>query len=115
DAAVAASAAGAPLVAEIGRAGPFGAGNPEPLLALADLRLAYADVVGKDHVRLRLQGGDGTALNAIAFRAMAGPLGEGLLAARGRMVHVAGRLRADAWNGRTQVQLHLEDAAPAGA
>ncbi len=115
DAAVAASAAGAPLVAEIGRAGPFGAGNPEPLLALADLRLAYADVVGKDHVRLRLQGGDGTALNAIAFRAMAGPLGEGLLAARGRTIHVAGRLRADSWNGRTQVQLHLEDAAPASA
>ncbi len=115
DAAIAVSGANARLVAEIGRAGPFGAGNPEPLVALADLQVAYADVVGKDHVRLRLRGGDGAMLSAIAFRAMAGPLGEGLLAARGRMVHVAGRLRADSWNGRTQVQLHLEDAAPAGA
>ena len=115
DAVVAAAGAGAALAAEIGRAGPFGAGNPEPLLALADLRLTYADVVGKDHVRLRLQGGDGPALNAIAFRAAGGPLGKGLLAARGQRIHVAGRLRADAWNGRTQVQLHLEDAAPASA
>ncbi|MDE3116745.1 MAG: single-stranded-DNA-specific exonuclease RecJ, partial [Pseudomonadota bacterium] len=115
DAVVAAAGAGASLAVEIGRAGPFGAGNPEPLLALADLRLAYADVVGKDHVRLRLQGGDGAALNAIAFRAAGGPLGKGLLAARGQRIHVAGRLRADAWNGRTQVQLHLEDAAPASA
>jgi len=115
DAAVAVSGANARLVAEIGRAGPFGAGNPEPLVALADMQVAYADVVGKDHVRLRLRGGDGAMLSAIAFRAAEAPLGEGLLAARGRMIHVAGRLRADAWNGRTQVQLHLEDAAPAGA
>ena len=39
------------------RAGrPFGAGNPEPLLALPDVRVAFADVVGKDHVQLRLAG-----------------------------------------------------------
>ena len=36
------------LVQEIAQAGPFGAGNPEPLLALADLRVAFADVVGGD-------------------------------------------------------------------
>ena len=114
DAALAPSAASVRLVEEIARAGPFGAGNPEPLIALPDVQVAFADVVGKDHVRLRLTGGDGARLDAIAFRAASGPLGEGLLGARGRAIHVAGRLKADEWNGRTRVQLQLEDAAPAG-
>lgn len=115
DATVAPSGANASLVAEIGRAGPFGAGNPEPLVAVPGVRVAFADVVGTDHVRLRLAGGDGARLDAIAFRAAATPLGKGLMAARGRSIHAAGRLRADEWNGQVRVQLQLEDAAPAGA
>ena len=103
------------LAQEIASAGPFGAGNPEPLLVLPDARVAYADVVGKSHVKLRLAGGDGTMLDAIAFRAAQSPLGEGLLASRGARVHAVGRLRQDDWNGRIRVQLEVEDAAPAGA
>jgi len=99
------------LAAEIAAAGPFGAGNPEPLLVLPDVRVAYADIVGGAHVKLRLAGGDATVLDAIAFRAVGTPLGEGLLGARGRVLHVAGRLRQDDWNGRVRVQLEIEDAA----
>ncbi|HEY0281897.1 MAG TPA: single-stranded-DNA-specific exonuclease RecJ [Rhizomicrobium sp.] len=103
------------LVHDIGRAGPFGAGNPEPLLAVPDAEVAFADIVGADHVRLRLTGGDGARLDAIAFRAADTDLGRALLGARGKRIHAAGRLRADEWNGRTRVQLHLDDAAPADA
>jgi single-stranded-DNA-specific exonuclease len=99
------------LVQEIAAAGPFGAGNPEPLLALPDVRVAFADIVGKAHVKLRLGGGDGAMLDAIAFRAAGTPLGDGLLAARGRSLHVTGRLRQDDWNGRIRAQLEIEDAA----
>lgn len=99
------------LAQEIAAAGPFGAGNPEPLLGLPDLRIAFADVVGRAHVKLRLQGGDGSMLDAIAFRAADTPLGQGLLGARGRSVHAVGRLRQDDWNGRIRVQLEIEDAA----
>jgi single-stranded-DNA-specific exonuclease len=103
------------LAEEIAQAGPFGAGNPEPLLALPDVRVAYADVVGQSHVKLRLGGGGGAVLDAIAFRALGSPLGDGLLASRGRPIHVAGRLRRDDWNGRVRVQLEIEDAAAASA
>ena len=99
------------LAAEIAAAGPFGAGNPEPLLVLPDVRVAFADIVGAAHVKMRLAGGDATVLEAIAFRAVGTPLGDGLLAARGRTLHVAGRLRQDDWNGRVRVQLEIEDAA----
>ncbi len=103
------------LVTEIAAAGPFGAGNPEPVLGFSDLKVAFADLVGGAHVKLRLEGGDGTRLDAIAFRAAGTPLGDGLLAARGKRIHAAGRLRADAWNGRERVQLQVEDAAFANA
>ncbi len=101
------------LVREIALAGPFGAGNGEPLLGFAELRVAFADVVGGDHVKVRLQSGDGARLDAIAFRAAATPLGEGLLAARGRKIHAAGKLATDEWNGQIRVQLRIEDAAAA--
>ena len=103
------------LAEEIAKAGPFGAGNPEPLLALPDVRVVFADVVGGAHVRLRLAGGDRAALDAIAFRSVGTPLGDQLLASRGRAVHVAGRLRRDDWNGRVRVKLEIEDAAAANA
>jgi single-stranded-DNA-specific exonuclease len=115
DASVSPTGATAELVGEIAAAGPFGAGNAEPVLALPDVRVVFADLVGKDHVRLRLAGGDGTRLDAIAFRAAQTPLGQGLLAARGKAIHAAGRLKIDEWNGKIRVQLQLEDAAPAGA
>lgn len=103
------------LAQEIAAAGPYGAGNAEPLLGLGDVRVVFASVVGGAHVKLRLGGGDGTILDAIAFRAAGTPLGEGLLAARGKTIHAVGRLRQDDWNGRIRVQLEIEDASPATA
>jgi single-stranded-DNA-specific exonuclease len=99
------------LVDEFAQAGPFGSGNYEPIVAIPDAQVRFVDAVGNGHVRLRLAGGDGTVIDAIAFRAVGTKLGEGLLSARGRTLHTVGRLRADLWNGRRRVQLELEDAA----
>jgi single-stranded-DNA-specific exonuclease len=114
DVLLSASGATPQFVSEMERLGPFGAGNVEPVVAVPDARVVFADVVGKDHVRFRLAGGDGARLDGIAFRCAGTPLGQGLLGARGQPIHAAGRLRADEWNGRIRVQLQLEDAALAG-
>jgi single-stranded-DNA-specific exonuclease len=103
------------LVEEIAKAGPFGAGNPEPFVMVPDGRVAFAEKVGDDHVRLRLVGADGARLDAIAFRTASQPLGKAQLAARGRTIHAVGKLRREEWQGRERVQLHLEDAAAADA
>ena len=50
-------------------------------------------------------------LDAIAFRCLGQPLGDALLAARGRAVHVAGTLSVDRWGGRERVQLRVMDGA----
>jgi single-stranded-DNA-specific exonuclease len=113
DGAVSAAAANAELVALIGRAGPFGSGNPEPLIALPAHTIAYAEEVGQAHVRARLKSGDGSAVNAIAFRAAGQKLGAALLQNRGRQVHAAGTFALDRWNGEERVQFKLADIAVA--
>ena len=93
-------------------AGPFGAGNPEPRFAVPAAHVIRAEVVTGGHVRAILGGGQGGGrLKAIAFRSADEPLGQALLSARGSPLHLAGRLRADVWRGRTQAQFTIEDAA----
>ena len=75
DGAVTAAAADAGLVAMIERAGPFGSGNPEPVIALPAHTVTYAEEVGQAHMRVRLKSADGGGLNAIAFRAAGQKLG----------------------------------------
>ena len=115
DAMVSPSGATLSLLDELDRAGPYGAGNPEPLFLMPDMLVVYAGVVGTNHVRLRLVGRDGQGIGAIAFRAAATPLGQKLLESRSARVHVAGRLKRDDYDGVAKVQLHIEDAAPAEA
>ncbi len=111
DGAVSAGGANRELVELLARAGPFGAGNPEPLLALPSHTATYVDPVGESHLRVRLRSGDGKLINAIAFRAMSQPLGKALLESRGRPVHAAGHLALDHWQGEARVQLRLIDVA----
>jgi single-stranded-DNA-specific exonuclease len=97
----------------LNRAGPYGAGHPEPLLALPAHVLAYADPVGENHIRLRLRAGDGKLVNAIAFRVVGQPLGNFLIDNRGRSIHLAGNIAIDRYQGEARVQLRVCDAAAA--
>ena len=111
DGAISSSAATMEFHTTVARAGPFGAGNPEPVLAFPAHTVSFAEEVGQAHVRVRLKGGSGEQLNAIAFRAAGQKLGTALLAARGTALHVAGSLAVDRWQGVERVQLRIIDAA----
>jgi single-stranded-DNA-specific exonuclease len=111
DGAVSAAGASVEFHSLIERAGPFGAGNPEPVLAFPAHQVAYAEEVGQAHVRVRLKAGEGAPLNAIAFRAVGQKLGAALLGARGQTMHLAGSLAIDRWQGAERVQLRIIDAA----
>ncbi len=111
DGAVSARAVTPELVATLNRAGPFGAGNPEPVVALPSHQLVYADEVGQAHLRLRFKAGDGAIVNGIAFRSVGQPLGNALKENRGQVLHVAGSLTVDRWQGAERVQLRVIDVA----
>ena len=112
DATLTAAGATPALLADLDKAGPFGAGSPEPVFALASHRIVDAAVVGSDHVRFCVQAGDGTRLDGIAFRSATAPLGRALLDRRGQTMHLAGTLTLDRYGGRERVRLRLLDAAP---
>ena len=112
DAATTAGAIKPQLVHDLNRAGPFGMGNPEPFLALPSHQVVFAETVGESHLRLRLKAGDGSSVDAMAFRAVDQPLGQAILAARGKPIHAAGTLMLNHWQGREQVKLRLVDIAP---
>ncbi|HEY8125940.1 MAG TPA: single-stranded-DNA-specific exonuclease RecJ [Methylocystis sp.] len=111
DAAVAGRGISLELLRRVERAGPFGQGNPEPLFALPEQQVAFAQTVGADHVRARLRSRDGATVNAIAFRAMHSPLGEALLRGDGAPLHVAARLSCNVFRGIERVETRIVDLA----
>ncbi|MBO3760111.1 single-stranded-DNA-specific exonuclease RecJ [Ciceribacter sp. L1K22] len=114
DGALGASGATLNLVDTLETAGPYGSGHPQPVFALPAHRVRDARPVGTTHVKVTLEGQDGSRLDGIAFRVADTDLGTLLLASRGNLLHVAGSLSADLWQGSRRVQLRVTDAAPAG-
>jgi single-stranded-DNA-specific exonuclease len=99
------------LVEEIEKAGPFGASNPEPVFVLPEHRILDVTPFGADHLRVRVQSGDGAKLELAAFRAAQGPLGAALSKARSGRAHLACALSLDHWGGRPRVNARLLDLA----
>ena len=92
------------------RLAPFGPGNVEPMFAAAHVSIEQPRALNGGHIRCMLSSGSGARLKAVAWRAGDTDLGRRLLAG-GAGVHVAGRLKADDWNGRQGVELEIEDLA----
>jgi single-stranded-DNA-specific exonuclease len=101
------------LVEILNKMAPFGTGNAEPRLVFSGIRITKVDIVGVDHIRCFMTGIDSKKqLSAIAFRCADTNLGQALLKHNGLPLHVVGRLRENNWQGRSSVQLLIDDAAP---
>ena len=111
DAAVAGRGVCLELLRRVEQAGPFGQGNPEPLFALPEQQVTFAQTVGADHVRARLRSRDGATVDAIAFRALHSPLGEALLRGDGAQLHVAAKLSRNVFRGVERVETRIVDLA----
>jgi single-stranded-DNA-specific exonuclease len=110
DALVTPGAAGRSMYDDFQRLQPFGPGNPEPMFAAADVRAEQVNMLRGGHIRCQFSDGHGARLKAVAWRAQDTELGRRLMSGGGSL-HIAGRLKADDWNGRRGVELEIEDAA----
>ncbi|GBQ19400.1 single-stranded-DNA-specific exonuclease RecJ [Gluconacetobacter sacchari DSM 12717] len=102
------------LASDIGRLAPFGAGNDEPVLAIPRVRVVRADRIGREGGTLRVlvEGeGGGPRLKALLFRADDHPAAATLEDRNAPPLHLAGWLRAENWNGRTDASFFIRDAA----
>ena len=95
------------LVDEFTRLGPFGPGNPRPLLVCRDVELLMApNVVGKagDHLQLRIKQGN-TSMKCIAFKFadMAPQL------KKGSRLDIVAEPTLNTFNGYSNVELEIKD------
>ncbi len=93
------------------KAGPFGQGNPQPRFAFPSHRVSFSKIIGENHVKCSLMAGDGSKIDAIAFRAVGTPIGDLLMDKSGRALHIAGQLTRNDWGGREKIELIIDDVA----
>ncbi|HXF93857.1 MAG TPA: single-stranded-DNA-specific exonuclease RecJ [Nitrospiraceae bacterium] len=94
------------LVRELGSLHPFGAGNPEPTLAVRNLAILDARVVGEGHLKLTVRQGTSFPFDSIGFRM--GSLADLGLSPR-QPVDLAFVPELNRWNGLDRIQLRIRD------
>jgi single-stranded-DNA-specific exonuclease len=94
------------FVDEMGRLGPFGTDNPDPVFLARNLDVVDCQIVGGRHRKMTFRQGEGPSAptaSAIAFNV---DLSETVA---GRFSRVAFRLNINRWNGRQRVQMIVEE------
>jgi single-stranded-DNA-specific exonuclease len=100
------------LVEEINQLRPFGMGNPEPKFAIHGLRLECFDLLGKNQNHLRLQlSAPGITIKGVGF----GRTDLIHTIESGQDIQVAAAINLNSWQGRTELQLLLEDVVSPAA
>ena len=91
--------------------GPYGMGNPRPVVVFPDVRITYADRLKGGHVRCIFEDMSGHRLRGIAFRAHESGLEDVLFSPDSGRYHVLGTLKRDRFRGQEKVDFHLLDMA----
>jgi len=112
DAAITAGAINGDLLDLLEMAGPFGAGNASPIFVLPSHRILAVRPVGAgQHLRVNLASSQGATIDAMAFGATGSDLGQFLARNEKNVVHVAGTVSPNTWQGQKRAQLRIIDAA----
>ena len=88
---------------------PYGEGNPEPKFIIPNAQLVYVNLLKNGHVVCNFLGVGGMRVNAIAFKSADTEIGTALLAGMNQKFHLLGTLKKDVWNGKTKIQIQLQD------
>ena len=97
------------LVNQLDPLEPYGEGNPEPKFIIPNARLVYVNLLKNGHVICNFSGPNSQRINAIAFKAADTEVGTALLAGMNQNFHLFGTLKKDTWNGKTKIQIQLQD------
>lgn len=91
--------------------GPFGMGNPEPVFALADIRVHQVDILKDKHIRVLMSDAEGgTRMKAVMFSGVGTTLGDMMIKNHRVMpFHLVGQFQINNWQGRESVEFHVSD------
>ena len=111
DSILVASGASVSLVEWINKLEPYGNSFRSPKFIFLSHKISFIKIVGDGHLKLTISSFDEKTIEAMAFRAVATPLGDALLSSEYKKIHLIGKLNINEWNGRKAVQLIIEDIA----
>lgn len=101
------------LYQEINALGPFGQGNPEPIIKIDGLFVLKAHIVGEKHINCLLAGDRGSykgkALKAICFNAIGTALEKYLISKTPNVISAIGKIQIQHYNGNSYPQLVITD------
>jgi len=91
------------LLTQISMLAPFGSRNPEPVLCVKNVNITGSNIVGNNHLRMRING-SGVSCNSIWF-------------SKGNFIHSVNKATSDiaftpqvnTWNGSSEIQLKMRD------
>ena len=93
------------LINEMEMLAPFGCNNPEPILCARNIKVSSPTIVGNNHLKMKLSS-KGISHDSIWFS-----MGEFLPALSGAHLDVAFTPQINYWNGTSDIQLKMKDAA----
>lgn len=99
------------LVNKISILEPFGTANEEPRFAIFNAKLTGSDALSGGHIRCYFASDNGKSISAICYKAIDTEMGEILLSGIGNRFRLAGKIRANEWNGKRYIQFIIEDIA----
>ena len=99
------------IVEEMNLVGPFGAGNPQPLVALANCQVKHLKIIADKHIKFACVDATGKRLECIFFNSVETQPGRQLLQNNGTSFNFCGKLEINDWGGYRRVVLQVEDVA----
>ena len=111
DSLISAEGATTKIVEEMDSTGPFGAGNPPPIVAIANCQIKYLKVLIEKHIKFTCQDPTGKKLEAIFFNGVEKEAGQRLITNMGESFHICGKLEINDWGGYRRVVLQVEDVS----
>jgi len=99
------------IVEEINSIGPFGAGNPPPIIAIANCQINHTKILNEKHIKFTCQDTTGKRLESIFFNGAETKAGQRLLSNAGENFHLCGTLEINDWGGYRRVVFQVRDVA----
>ena len=90
-------------------ASPYGQGNPEPQFIIKNAKIDYWSEVGNGHLKIKISNANYGNIDAIAFSSKGTPLGDIIMNHSGSLLHFAGVIKKNDWQGNKAVQFHIRD------
>ena len=102
-----ASAINEELINKINMLEPYGSGNKEPIFAFENLKVSKVIETNNNHVKVVLRKGS-IYINSICFNSKGKDIGNYLINYK-KNFNVAGKIKRNEWNGKSSIDLIIED------